>query len=104
MISMLIATSLFVLSPHIQPVKAADTKPYGYLATFVARYEPDTINIGRKTYKVTAIGNKAFCGLKQLTSITKGSNIVKIGKKALYNCKRLVKVKIISCSNYIKNT
>lgn len=47
---------------------------------------------GGKRYKVTSIDAEAFKGLKKLTSITLGENIVSIGKNACRGCKNLKKV------------
>ncbi len=48
------------------------------------------------TYKVTAIGNKAYKGNKRLKKLTVGKQVKTIGKKAFFNCKKLKSVKIKS--------
>lgn len=53
---------------------------------------PATVKIGGKSFKVTAVGTKAFAGYKYPTKITIGKNVVKIGKKAFYGCKKVKKV------------
>ena len=55
---------------------------------------PDTVKIGGKTYKVTAIASSAFKGDKTVKSITIGSNVKTIGSNAFKNCTNLTKVAI----------
>ena len=55
---------------------------------------PDTVRIGGKTYKVTAIASSAFKGDKTVKSITIGSNVKTIGSNAFKNCTNLTKVVI----------
>jgi len=50
---------------------------------------PNTITALKWTYKVTAIGNNAFKGLKKAVKVTIGKNVTQIGKNAFYNCKKL---------------
>lgn len=57
---------------------------------------PASVKIGGKTYKVTAIGTKAFQGCKSLTAVTIGKNVKSIGNKAFYGCKKLKRVTIQS--------
>ena len=57
---------------------------------------PENITYNSKTYKVTSIGEKAFCGCKKLTSITIPSSITRIGKDAFWNCYVLTSVTIPS--------
>ena len=52
----------------------------------------DTITVNNVIYPVTSIGNYAAKGNKELTSVTIGKNVRKIGKKAFYDCKKLKKV------------
>lgn len=57
---------------------------------------PDTVKIGKKTYKVTSIAANAFKGCSKLKKVTIGKNVTKIGKKAFYGCKNLKTIKINS--------
>lgn len=54
----------------------------------------NTVKIRGKSFKITAIGNNAFRGYKQLKSVTVGKNVKKIGTKAFYGCKKLKKIVI----------
>lgn len=53
---------------------------------------PATVKIDGYTFKVTAIGAKAFQNMKKLTTVTIGANVKKIGSKAFYKCAKLKKV------------
>lgn len=55
---------------------------------------PATVTIDGITYKVTAVGAKAFIKNKTLQKIIIGKNVKKIGKKAFYGCKNLKKIVI----------
>ncbi len=57
---------------------------------------PATVKISKTTYKVTAIAKKAFANSKNLTRVTIGKNVSKIGAKAFYGCKKLKTVEIKS--------
>ena len=57
---------------------------------------PKNIKINRKSYKVTAIGKKAFAGCSKLKKVIITGNIKKIGKNAFYNCKKLKSIRIYS--------
>ena len=57
---------------------------------------PDAVTFNGITYKVTAIEAKAGKGCKNLTSVTIGKNVAKIGKNAFNGCKKLKKVNIKS--------
>lgn len=50
---------------------------------------PATAEYGDKTYSVTQIGNSAFAGCRELTSITLGPSVTTIGEMAFYNCRGL---------------
>ena len=50
---------------------------------------PDTIQDNGKTYKVTGIAAEACKGMENLTSVTVGKNVEKIGKSAFGGCKNL---------------
>lgn len=53
---------------------------------------PNTIQIDNRTYKVTEIASKALKGTKNLTEVTIGTNIVKIGSSAFEKCGKLKKI------------
>ena len=55
---------------------------------------PDTIKLGGKTFKVTAIGSGAFKGNTKLTKVVIGKNVRTIGSRAFYGCKNLKYVTI----------
>lgn len=57
---------------------------------------PATIKAKGITYKVTAIGTKAFNGNKMLKKVTIGANIAKISNNAFFKCKSLKMVTIKS--------
>ena len=57
---------------------------------------PKSVKIKGKTYKVTAIGNKAFYGCKKLKKVIIKSPIKKIGKYAFYKCGKLKTIRIYS--------
>lgn len=57
---------------------------------------PATIKAKGITYKVTAIGTKAFNGNKKLKKVTIGANIKKISNNAFFKCKSLKMVTIKS--------
>ncbi|MCD7709196.1 MAG: leucine-rich repeat domain-containing protein [Clostridiales bacterium] len=57
---------------------------------------PATVTYGGTKYKVTAIAANAFSGNKNITSVTIGKNVKKIGNKAFKGCKKLKTVKINS--------
>ena len=57
---------------------------------------PATIKAKGITYKVTAIGAKAFNGNKKLKKVTIGANIKKISNNAFFKCKSLKMVTIKS--------
>ena len=59
---------------------------------------PATLEANRKTYRVTAIADKAFKGANGLVSLTIGKNVKKIGKKAFYHCYGLERITIITGS------
>ena len=54
----------------------------------------NTVNIGGAVYPVTQIAASACKGNKKITSVSIGSNVKLIGKKAFYGSKRLKKVSI----------
>ncbi len=56
----------------------------------------DTEIAGGNPYKITAIEDGAFKGLKKLTKVVIGSNVKTIGKNAFLNCKKLKSIEIES--------
>ena len=54
----------------------------------------DTVKIGGKKYKITAIGNSAFKNCKKLKKVTIGKYVTTIGKNAFYGDKKLKKIVI----------
>lgn len=57
---------------------------------------PASVKIKGETCSVTGVANKAFSGMKKLTTVTIGKNVQKIGKRAFYNDKKLKKITIKS--------
>lgn len=57
---------------------------------------PATVKIKGISYKVTAIGQKAFFGMKNLKQVTIGSNVVTIDPEAFKNCRKLKTITIKS--------
>lgn len=55
---------------------------------------PSSVKIGKKTYKVTSIGKKAFKGCKKLTSVKIGKYVTTIGDSAFESCTALSKITI----------
>lgn len=48
------------------------------------------------TFKVTAVDDNAFKGMKKLKKVTIGANVTKLGKNAFYNAKKLKQIKVDS--------
>lgn len=63
---------------------------YSYLPGYLEI--PSTIKYNNKTYTVTAIGNSAFSGGTNLTSVTIPNSVKKIGIHAFYGCTGLTSV------------
>ena len=68
---------------------------------------PASVKIGGKVYKVIAVGKSALAGRKDITSVSIGKNVAKIGKNAFKNCKKLktftvksVKIKSVAASAF----
>lgn len=61
---------------------------------------PSTVKIDHKTYKVTAIAERAFAN-RNISNVIIGANVQSIGDKAFYNCKKLEKIIIPSKVNKI---
>lgn len=57
---------------------------------------PKTVKYGGKSFKVTAIADKALKSNKKVTSITIGANVKSIGKEAFYKCGKLKTITISS--------
>ena len=55
---------------------------------------PSTVKVGGVTYKVTAVASQAFKGNKNLTNVTIGRGIMKIGNEAFSGCKNLKKITV----------
>ncbi|MBR6316578.1 MAG: leucine-rich repeat protein [Lachnospiraceae bacterium] len=55
---------------------------------------PASVVVGRKAYPVTKIGDNAFSGCTNLTTLVIGKNVKIIGKNAFKNCKKLKTVTI----------
>ena len=55
---------------------------------------PATVKANGKTWKVTAIKENAFKGLKKLAKVVIGANVKTIGKNAFLNCKKLKTITI----------
>ena len=56
----------------------------------------DTVKIGGKSFKITAVGDKAFKGYTKLMMVTIGKNVTTIGKEAFYYCKKIKTITISS--------
>ena len=82
--------------------KGASRADYKKISAAAVRYEssgvssktkkavvPATVKIGGKTYKVTSVAPKAFDGKSNLTSLSIGKNVKKIGESAFSGCKKL---------------
>ncbi len=55
-----------------------------------------TVSYNGVTYKITAIGKKAFANCKKLKSVTIGTNVKEIGANAFKNCSKLKQITISS--------
>ena len=55
---------------------------------------PDTVSANGMKYKVTEIKDKAFKGMKTLTTLTIGKNVTKIGASAFEGCGKLKAITI----------
>lgn len=63
---------------------------------------PDTIKLGGKTFKVTAIGGGAFKGNTKLSKVVISKNVKIIGSKAFYGCKSLKSLTVRNTSMTVK--
>ena len=64
---------------------------------------PATVKLDGIPYSVTSIEAKAFRKNKKITTVTIGTNVVKIGKEAFYGCSKLKKITIKSTKITRKN-
>ncbi len=55
---------------------------------------PSTVTIGKITYKVTGIAEKAFKGNKKITKVTVGNNVTQIKKNSFSQCTNLKTVSL----------
>ena len=88
----------YTVSGSTYKVTKAGAEVMVYKTSKVARSViiPATIKAKGITYKVTAIGTKAFNGNKKLKKVTIGANIKKISNNAFFKCKSLKTVTIKS--------
>ena len=88
----------YTVSGSTYKVTKAGAEVMVYKTSKVARSViiPTTIKAKGITYKVTAIGTKAFNGNKKLKKVTIGANIAKISNNAFYKCRSLKMVTIKS--------
>ena len=88
----------YTISGSTYKVTKAGAEVMVYKTSKVARSViiPATIKAKGITYKVTAIGTKAFNGNKKLKKVTIGANIAKISNNAFFKCPALKTVTIKS--------
>lgn len=88
----------YTVSGSTYKVTKAGAEVMVYKTSKVARSViiPATIKAKGITYKVTAIGTKAFNGNKKLKKVTIGANIKKISNNAFFKCRSLKTVTIKS--------
>lgn len=88
----------YTVSGSTYKVTKARAEVMVYKTSKVARSViiPATIKAKGITYKVTAIGTKAFNGSKKLKKVTIGANIKKISNNAFFKCRSLKTVTIKS--------
>ena len=88
----------YTVSGSTYKVTKAGAEVMVYKTSKAARSVTIPANIKAKgiTYKVTAIGTKAFNGNKKLKKVTIGANIKKISNNAFFKCKSLKMVTIKS--------
>lgn len=76
-------------------VTLAATKKSKSDSKFTSCKITDTVKIGGKTFKVTAIGDNAFKGYKKLKTITiESKNIESVGKNAVKNIHKEATIKV----------
>ncbi len=59
---------------------------------------PSSVNLGKASFNVTKISNKAFKGNTNIKKVTGGANIKSIGKSAFQGCTKLKNVNITSAN------
>lgn len=86
----------YTISGSTYKVTKAEAEVMVYKTSKVARSViiPATIKAKGITYKVTAIGTKAFNGNKKLKKVTIGANIAKISNNAFFKCPALKTVTV----------
>lgn len=86
----------YTISGSTYKVTKAGAEVMVYKTSKVARSViiPATIKAKGITYKVTAIGTKAFNGNKKLKKVTIGANIAKISNNAFFKCQALKTVTV----------
>lgn len=86
----------YTISGSTYKVTKAGAEVMVYKTSKVARSViiPATIKAKGITYKVTAIGTKAFNGNKKLKKVTIGANIAKISNNAFFKCPALKTVTV----------
>ena len=72
---------------------------YGYYSSYSgAVIIPETVTYEGKTYRVTSIGENAFCKSSSLTSITIPKGVTSVGNQAFYGCTSLKEIIIEGAS------
>lgn len=64
---------------------------------------PNSVTCNGKTYKVTAIADKAFCNNDSLKTVKCSNSIKTIGTKAFYDCDSLKNVSLGGCNTVKSN-
>lgn len=88
--------SKFKVGKLVYKVKNTKKKTVSVVSTVSKKIKkvsvPKKVTYKKVSYKVVAIGNKAFKNRRRLIKVTIGQDITIIGKKAFYNCKNLKKI------------
>lgn len=88
--------SKFRVGSYNYTIKSSSEVTFSGLAKTVKSVTiPDSVKIGGRTFKVTAVANSALKG-KKITSLTIGANVTSIGKEAFKSCSSLSKITIKS--------
>lgn len=64
---------------------------------------PSKVTCNGKTYKVTAIANKAFCNNDSLKTVKCANSVKTVGTKAFYGCDNLKNVSLGNCNTVKSN-